>query len=50
MSHKMQSAINSLLTGWWAHQELRQQGASVAELNESAVRLEEMRTNVRGLL
>lgn len=50
MSHKVQSAIQSLLTGWWAHQELRQHGASVAELNDSSVRLEEMRSNVRGLL
>lgn len=50
MSHKMQSAIHSLLTGWWAHQELRQHGATLAELNDSSVRLEEMRTNVRGLM
>lgn len=50
MSHKMQSAISSLLTGWWAHQELRQQGAPLSELNESSVRLEEMRATVRGLV
>ena len=50
MSQKMQSAINSLLAGWWAHQELRQQGAPISELNESSVRLEEMRSNVRGLI
>lgn len=47
MNLTTESRIDALLTSWWEHQELRRQGASVAELSRSAVRLDEARRLVR---
>ena len=43
MTMQQLDAFNTLLTAWRSHQELRDAGAALNELNESAIRLGDAR-------
>ncbi|MEM7274105.1 MAG: hypothetical protein AAF547_13555 [Actinomycetota bacterium] len=48
MSPATEARIDDLLTSWWAHEEMRRQGAPLAELYRSSIRLDEIRRELRG--